>query len=303
MPETKNCHFVPRVYLANFQITSKPKFVYSAKRTELGWSKFEQPMSIKKVCSMTDLYTIFKINKKADRGRLESKFNHEVESNLPKVYKKITEMPFLALNSADFKRSKIFNNLEEKTLIKFLAYQLVRSPAWFHKLKENFDNLSCLNKKERSKFKRLKKCLGKNKTENILSHEAFLKFIENSMKGSMHEKIIESSDWILCINCTKIPFITSDMPVIGFHEEYGSLFCPMTKLHAIQILPGKKNKQLKDIYIRTTYDETFIENWNYILTKRAYSDNYHFSRIISDNKDLLKYYIEKIKTDPHVINK
>lgn len=300
METSINCHFLPRVYLKNFQISGKPNFVYAAKRTKHGWSKFNQPISITKVCSIKNLFIEFKTSKKNDKDYLEKEYN-KIETHLPEVCKKIIETPFFVVNKTVYKRSEIFNSLEEETLIRFLSLQIVRSPKWFHELKENFTNN--FSKKERGKIKKLLKNLNRKeeeKVKNSLAHQAFLRLNEISLSKDsrrLHEKLIEQFDWVFCINLTKTPFITSDQPVIALEGGYNNFFCPLTKIYAIRI--PLENRKQKQIHIETI-EEDIVDKWNYTQARRAYANNYHFSTIIGDNKNLIENYIERLKKDPNI---
>jgi len=285
--------------LKNFGLNEAQDFVYAAKRTQFDWSKFEKPINIEKVCSIKNLFIDFSFKEEEKRKYLELFFDKTVEKNFSKIINKIRSLPFFVLNKEIFNRREIFSFEEEENLIKFLSLQIIRSPKWLHRIKENEVNR---DKKSKKIIKKMTKGLNKEKrikVETTLMHQAFLRLINISTNGErVHEKVIREYDWCLEINLTQTPFLTSDDPVINFEEGYGYLFCPLSKIYGIYI--GLKNS-IKQKVIVQFCDEDMVNAWNYFQVKRAYANNYHFSTVISDDKDLIKKYLKKTETDPHII--
>lgn len=299
MSSNINCHFLPQAYLKNFQLDEAEGFVYAAKRTQFGWSKFVTPVHVGRVCSIKNLFIDFSFAEKDEREQLERFFGQTVENNFYKIIERIKEVPFLIMNKRVFERGELFDIEELENLIKFLSLQIIRSPKWLHAIKENEKNMDPKIKKT---VRRLKKGLNQNERDRMekrLFHAAFLSLVKTSLAGErVHEQVIREFDWCLEINLTNIPFITSDDPVINFDEGYGYLFCPLSKKYGIYI--PINNYRRKRIVVRYC-DEDTVNALNYFQVKRVYANNYHFSTVIGDKKELIKEYIKRTETDPYII--
>lgn len=295
MSETKRPHFNPAVYLKKFQIFNNHGFVYSCTRTDGRWSSFTRPMSIENICEYPDLYTIVSPGLQ-DRDSMEISLNRLAESNYESVSEKLINFPFLVYLDCQIDKLTILSLLDQQKLVKFINLQHKRSPKWRNRIREDILN----NTKLKKKFKVLHKGSLNFDFEKIASriaHDAYTKhFLPRYFDVNVWDEALESLDWILWINDTDLPFITSDDPVVDFSEinrqGVGTMFFPISPRYGLEIYLGsQKNRHISFNFA----EKRFVNFMNLEFVAKVLSSNKGFNRIVSNNKIVIRDYVEMTK--------
>lgn len=283
MSDTKNNHVVSQTYLRSFSCKEQAGAVYMSSLSDHVWCKPTRPIGIKKTCSFQDFYSII-LDGSFDRNSLETQYKTLFEDNWSKVIQKLSSFPFYVHREYNLPRSLLFNSLQEQTLIKFLHHQYKKSPRMKAKVIQMNEKLN------ESIWEELDWAVSKNdrnreKTKHVYNHMTFTNFLKQSIveDSGVIEMFIKKKNWILWINNTKTPFITTDMPVLWFDElrrgNIQILYAVMTPKFAIEI---QKNSDMEERVYCLDIDEVQVKELNRIMKY------YAFSKIVSNDKLILE---------------
>jgi len=286
MPETKNNHVVSQTYLRSFACKEQAGTVYMSSLSDGGWCKPVRPIGVKKACSFLDFYSII-LDGSLDRNSLEGQYKALFEDNWPKVVERLNAFPFYVYRGNNLSRSLIFDAVQEKTLIKFLHHQYKKSPRMKAKVIQMNEKLD-ESVWEKLDFSVSEKDRNRERTERVFNHMAFTSFLKQSIEedSGVVELVMKKKNWILWINSTETPFVTTDVPVLWFDElsrgKVQTLYAVLTPRFAIEI---QGNSDMKERVFCLDVDEVQVVKLNTIMK------NYAFSKLVSNDKSVLEKLI------------
>src|SRR2546423_656242 len=218
-----NEHYVPRFYLKSFQITGKPGMIYSYMR-----GKKPLPLSIRKVASEEDYYTLKSAEVNVDRN-FPNDFLTVLENATAPVIKKLLTgsledlylsefmtlawfIAFLA-NRTPWARERLIN--WDKTMWAKRIKKAAANEELFQEIVSNSPNLSDMTPEQIETSRQV--ILNKFDESLILSHAGPVDdhFLEKAFHLSETlSSVLLMKNWTLLECPTSQVFVTSDNPVI-----------------------------------------------------------------------------------------
>ena len=253
-------------------------------KTYLKW--FENPISNKLYCS-----SYLENKRKWTRPKLkdaaqicyqknrflpdvEQDFNKKFESKWNPLIGHLNQFPFPKLKKKHFKKNKILNSEQVSIILDFIITHYKRS------LKVQKANKIQVEETLVEVEKQQGQPLSEQEKENL--HKA----VDNSFVKAPQEskKIWKRKPWLLSVNTTEVPFITSSKPVL-WHDEIHRIgvYAPLSPQFAIFIVLHKF-KEKSGLIVEQVTKENAVR-FNQLMRERVEEDSAPI--IISNKQEIL----------------
>ena len=208
--DVKQEHYVPKSYLAWFADDHGKINVYDYKKME-----YRKKQSIEKIAKIGGFYDfdennleyMKKFKEDIDKQYIEKMFSHNIEPALKDIIEKLSNLDIGFLDSCP----SIKNHTLKLNISYLLVFQFLRTRSY----RDFFENL--LDDSKAAAFEQKKMLLDQESIDNLANY-------------------ICNMSWTFCFNMSKVPYITSDNPVViaDYDFNYG---------HTALISKKKKNIQ------------------------------------------------------------
>jgi hypothetical protein len=267
-----NDHLVSKTYLKWFENNEINKVYCTSYRETRGlsqWSSVSQKDRAQ-ICYEIDRY----------ESGTEEVFQQRFENDWDLFIQHLNQFDFKTYTNNHYKKNIILTNDQVILVLNFMIIHYKRSVRF----KEQ-------NKKDQavtSNLKQLQKELKRELTQKDI--DKFHKTVDNLIAQEPQLESVEKLKkipWILYINNSKTPFITSSTPVIWHNEIEGiGIFSPITPSFSI-LIPFLPLQEKEGIFFENINDKD-VEKFNQLTKEANIKDNPGIPMIISNRKDVLQ---------------
>lgn len=266
-----NDHLVSKTYIKWFQNNTLQKpfcSFYKLVKGKLQWTK-PTPKDKEQICY--------------EKGRFfrktEEEFNKKFENYWDILIKHLNQFKFSGLHKNHYKKNRILNSQQVSSVLNFIFIHHKRTKYSKTSLKTHPASVENL--------KKYKDKIGRElKDEEI---DEFYKIVDNTFVTTPQQsfKILKKRPWLLIINETKTPFVTSCAPVLWPNNinNMQEIYAPLSPQFAI-LISLKKHKEKTGIVIEFI-NETNIKKFNKIMKETLITDQIDKPILISNKKDIL----------------
>lgn len=213
MSIVKNQHYVPQAYLRNFKVNNKNQIYVFDKEKEVS-----RKQNINDIACERFFYDIspeiYKNNPEYDKQAIEKFFATEIEDEFSNVIRNVIISHDMAPKSNLFHNNNLIPDKDLKKLSILLAFQMVRTKSFRENFIQMYEDIST------SLARKILETEGMQISDfKIKANEQYIPYLHASK--ILDEKFINEISvilynhiWIIGVNYTKSPFITSDNPIV-----------------------------------------------------------------------------------------
>lgn len=258
--DVKQEHYVPKSYLAWFADDHGKINVYDYKKME-----YRKKQSIEKIAKIGGFYDfdennleyMKKFKEDIDKQYIEKMFSHNIEPALKDIIEKLSNLDIGFLDSCP----SIKNHTLKLNISYLLVFQFLRTRSY----RDFFENL--LDDSEAAAFEQKKMLLDQESIDNLANY-------------------ICNMSWTFCFNMSKVPYITSDNPVViaDYDFNYGhtaliskkkkNIQYPLSPQILLQIFDdgytGERTSDIMDVIICDENNPEFVNYPNSQQMENAY---------------------------------
>ena len=267
-----NNHLVSRVYLKNFEDKTLNKLHLSEYKLINGSYKWSYIKSKNKaqICYLIDCYDC----------EAEDLFQIRFEKEWDNIIKHLSSINLLQYSKKHIEKKEIFTDSQIEILLHFLIIHYKRSTRVMERNKTQpavIENL-----------KKYQKALKRDLTQNEIKD--FHKDVNNNLVKEPQEKSMEHLKkllWLIYVNNSSTPFITSNIPVI-WHNEMNKIgiFAPISPIFSI-LIPVIQLKEKNGLIVENITSEN-VRKFNNLMKLAVIKENPKSSLLISNKKDTLE---------------
>lgn len=280
---TRNCHFIPQVYLKGFTGKNSLIKVYDKKKN----ITFTNNKS--NIGSFRDLYNGIEKGKKVS---FENYFTFFVDNKYDEIMNKIKKYSSCILVNKPLDMENI-----KELLSDYIANQMMRIPSILLKLYKEYKLIfDILDYDIENIFENKDKI---NEARNIIkeynSEEAYKFMVLNKIVNDkvMFERIkgiLKSKTWFLFKNESSIPFITSDNPVVIYNMEIGKLKGGIANKYVFIGFPLSSEYYLSIIPSYYLFATETIYGRYFIIGDESIETIKYWNKLQEQNCDRFTYY-------------
>ena len=258
--DVKQEHYVPKSYLAWFADDHGKINVYDYKKME-----YRKKQSIEKIAKIGGFYDfdennleyMKKFKEDIDKQYIEKMFSHNIEPALKDIIEKLSNLDIGFLDSCP----SIKNHTLKLNISYLLVFQFLRTRSY----RDFFENL--LDDSKAAAFEQKKMLLDQESIDNLANY-------------------ICNMSWTFCFNMSKVPYITSDNPVViaDYDFNYGhtaliskkkkNIQYPLSPQILLQIFDdgctGERTSDIMDVIICDENNPEFVNYPNSQQMENAY---------------------------------
>ncbi|SEG18366.1 DUF4238 domain-containing protein [Algoriphagus boritolerans] len=225
--KVKKQHYVPRLYLKNFSINER---IFSFDKTQ----NKTIATNIKDIATKNYFYDDQKLDKVTGEQTYEKAL-----SEMEGIFDRYLKIFIQNLNSG---YSGLSNIDLKSTISEFIVIQLFRTPS----SNKSFEYLTEILNKE------IHNWVGKDsKIKSLIPNIDFLEIFGESLQNlNARATLIFEKIWVIWHNETKLKFITSDNPVVGFTEPLKKgyeIYFPINPEYSISLYDKTKYSDFKEL--------------------------------------------------------
>ena len=273
-------HLVSKTYLKWFQDNASKKpfcSFHQLVKGKLQWTD-PKPTDRQRICYEKDRFF----------QKTEEEFQKLFESSWDHVIEHLNQFDFSKLENRHNKKNRILNGYQVGLILNFIFTHYKRAK---HIKNANKKNPLVLNELNKYSLK-----LGRELSKDEI--DEFHKKVDNNFVIAPQSsiKFFKKNPWLLMVNQTETPFITSSTPVLWLNEMRNiGIFTPLSPQFAIFIPLGWSNE--KNGIVIEYINEANTKKFNSLLKEATIRNLEETPILISNKKSELTSLISEINND------